>query len=90
MWGISYNGDRNPVSGEITGLVAESVTRMVVTFESGDTIDLTPGEATQLGVRGFGLSRFDAAQIGEPTTIEVFARERSLGVYDHSTATSTG
>lgn len=88
--GISYNGDRNPISGEITGLVAESVTRMVVTFQSGDTIDLTPGETTQLGVRGFGLSRFDAAQIGEPTTIEVFAGEQSLGVYDHSTATSTG
>ena len=88
--GMSYNGDNNPIGGRITGLVAEEVTRVVVTFESGDAIDLTPGETIQLGLRGFGISTFDAAKLGEPTTIEVFAGERSLGVYDHSTATSTG
>lgn len=66
--GIAYNDDRNPVSGEMTGLVAQDITRIVVTFESGDTIDLTLGTTIQLGVRGFGVSSFDAAQLGEPTT----------------------
>lgn len=79
--GMAYEGGDNPVSGEITGLVAADVTRIVVTFESGDTVDLTPGETIQLGVRGFGLSGFDAAQRGELTTIEVFAGDKSLGVY---------
>jgi hypothetical protein len=88
--GISYNGEDNPISGEITGLVADNVTRVLVSFASGDTIEITPGETTQLGVKGFGMPSFDAAELGEPTTIEVFAGDESLGVYDHSVGMPTG
>jgi hypothetical protein len=81
--GITHNEEDKPISGEITGLVADEVTRVLVTFESGDTIEIIPGETTQLGVRGFGLASFDAAQLGEPTTIEVFTGTERLGTYSH-------
>jgi hypothetical protein len=66
----------------ISGLAASNVTRLLVTFESGDTIEIIPGETAtpQLGIRGFGLGNLDPA-LGEPTTIEAFANEKSLGVY---------
>jgi hypothetical protein len=86
--GITHDGEDNPVSGVITGLVAGNVTRLLVTFESGDTIEITPDETTQLGLKGFGLASFNAAQLGEPTTIEVFAGDESLGMYSHAPGAS--
>lgn len=69
----------------IFGLVIEEAGRLVITFKSGDTIELEPGEAVRQGYRGFGVTDLDATQLGEPTTIEVFDGETSLGVYSHET-----
>jgi hypothetical protein len=68
---------------EILGLVTERADRLVITFESGDTMELEPGDKVRHGYRGFGVTDLDAPRLGEPTTIEVFDGETSLGTYSH-------
>ena len=67
----------------VLGFVIEEADRIVVTFQSGDTIELEPQETVRHGYRGFGVTDIDAPRLGEPTTIEVFNGETSLGVYSH-------
>lgn len=70
---------------EILGLVTERADSIVITFQSGDTIEVEPGETVRHGYRGFGITDLDAPQLGEPATIEVFDGETSLGIYSHQT-----
>lgn len=81
--GQSYDTEGNLSGVELTGLVDEAVTSLVVVFASGESVELTPGETSHFGVRGFGHASFDAVRLGELVTVEVFAGDEIVGVYDH-------
>lgn len=71
------------VDEAILGIVTEEADRLVITFPSGDTIELEPQETVRHGYRGFGVTDIDAPRLGEPTTIEAFNGDTSLGLYSH-------
>jgi hypothetical protein len=83
QFATAVDGDQ-PIEGEILGFLTEAADRLVVTFESGDTIEIEPGETFHLGYRGFGLPWYDGTVLGHPETLEVFDGETSLGVYRHA------
>ncbi len=80
QFGNAFDEDQ-VIEGEILGFVTEEVDRIVVTFESGDTIEIGTGETVHLGYRGFGLPWYDGTTLGFSKTIEVFDGDTSLGVY---------
>lgn len=84
----AYDSDEL-VYEQMLGIVTEEADRLVVKFESGDTIDLVPGKEARLGYRGFGSTDFDVSRLGEPVTVEVFDGDTSLGVYSHELGRST-
>lgn len=79
---MSYEDDQL-LGGEVLGQVTEDADRLVLSFESGESIEIQPQETVYFGYRGFGLPDFDG-ELGEPTTLEVFDGTTSLGVYHHT------
>ena len=78
---LTYDDDRIILSGAIAGIVTEEADRLVITFESGDSVEVDPGQIAAFGYSGYGYE-FESSW-GEPTTVEAFSGNKSLGVYSH-------
>jgi hypothetical protein len=82
---ISTSYDENgPLRADLFGLVSEKVDQIVISFESGEPIELRPGDRVVLDLRGFGYPLLDISERGEPTTIKVYDGSVLLGTYSHS------
>ena len=82
--------DDLPVGGAVFGHVTQTADRLMISFESGETIMIEPGDRVEFGLRGYGLPYFDATLLGEPTTIEVYSGDQVLGIYSHTESRDVG
>lgn len=76
--GLTLDESRQPTEGHMMGVVTEDADRVVVRFSHGGELEIIPGDIVEFGFRGYG-TLFDAADLGEPTEVEIYGGMMSLG-----------